>query len=193
MMLASDDLKVVPVTIHIPLSKVPEALSCDLIIETVRIVHQDLIQRFGIERPRIMLTGLNPHAGEDGKIGHEEIEIILPAIETLKNEGIDVFGPQPADVSFHQAARARYDVAVAMYHDQALIPIKTLAFDEGVNITLGLPFVRTSPDHGTALDIAGQGIASPKSFIAAMRMADVLAANSGGADVLLMDCRSCVM
>lgn len=183
MMLASDDLKVVPVTIHIPFSKVPEALSCDLIIETVRIVHQDLVQRFGIERPRIMLTGLNPHAGEDGKIGREEIEIILPAIETLKNEGIDVFGPQPADVSFHQAARARYDVAVAMYHDQALIPIKTLAFDEGVNITLGLPFVRTSPDHGTALDIAGQGIASPKSLFAAMRMADTLATNSGGADV----------
>ena len=171
MMLASDALRVVPLTVHIPLAKVPAALNAALIEETVRITVGDLTSRFGIVRPRIVVAGLNPHAGENGTLGREEIDIIAPAIAQLRSEGLDVSGPFSGDTMFHAAARSRYDAAIAMYHDQALIPLKTLAFDSGVNITLGLPFVRTSPDHGTAFDIAGSGRANPESFIAAVRMA----------------------
>jgi 4-hydroxythreonine-4-phosphate dehydrogenase len=171
MMLWCEDLAVVPVTIHIPFRAVPEALTTDLIVETARIVASDLATRFGLARPRLALTGLNPHAGESGTIGLEEREIIEPAIAILQAEGIDVSGPYPADTMFHARARKGYDVALAMYHDQALIPIKTIAFDEGVNVTLGLPFIRTSPDHGTAFDIAGRGVARPDSLMAALRLA----------------------
>lgn len=171
MMLASDDLRVVPVTIHVPLSSVPELLKTDDIVETVRITAKGLRDRFGIPSPRIAVTGLNPHAGEGGLMGTEDGDVIAPALARLSSEGYQVSGPHPADTLFHAAARKRYDVAIAMYHDQALIPIKTLAFDEGVNVTLGLPFLRTSPDHGTAHDIAGQGIANPASMIAALRLA----------------------
>ena len=174
MMIWSETLKVVPVTIHIPLAEAPRALTAELIIRTARIVDHDLRARFGVARPRLALAGLNPHAGEGGAMGREEITIIKPAIEALKAEGIDVVGPLPADTMFHARARARYDVALTMYHDQGLIPVKTLAFDEGVNVTLGLPFVRTSPDHGTAFDIAGKGIANPASLIAALKLADRL-------------------
>ncbi|MFZ0603783.1 MAG: 4-hydroxythreonine-4-phosphate dehydrogenase PdxA, partial [Roseiarcus sp.] len=174
MMIWSETLAVVPVTIHIPLAEAPRALTAELIIRTARIVDHDLRARFGVERPRLALAGLNPHAGEGGAMGREEITIIKPAIEALKAEGIDVVGPLPADTMFHAKARARYDVALTMYHDQGLIPVKTLAFDEGVNVTLGLPFVRTSPDHGTAFDIAGKGIANPASLIAALKLADRL-------------------
>lgn len=171
MMLASDLLKVVPATIHIPLSEVPEALTAALLTDTILITHAALRRDFGIDRPRIAVAGLNPHAGEGGRMGHEEIEMMIPVLDALRAEGIEILGPLPADTMFHPAARARYDVAVCAYHDQALIPIKTLDFDGGVNVTLGLPFVRTSPDHGTAFDIAGQGIANPASMIAAIRMA----------------------
>jgi 4-hydroxythreonine-4-phosphate dehydrogenase len=174
MMIWSDMLAVVPVTIHIPIAGVARALTADLIIKTGRIVDRDLRARFRMNRPRLAVAGLNPHAGEGGAMGREEIAIIGPAIETLRGEGIDVFGPLPADTMFHPRARARYDVALTMYHDQGLIPVKTLAFDEGVNVTLGLPFVRTSPDHGTAFAIAGKGIANPSSLIAALRLADRL-------------------
>ena len=174
MMIWSETLKVVPVTIHIPLAEAPTALTAELIIRTARIVDRDLRVRFGVARPRLALAGLNPHAGEGGAMGREEITIIKPAIEALKAEGIDAVGPLPADTMFHARARARYDVALTMYHDQGLIPVKTLAFDEGVNVTLGLPFIRTSPDHGTAFDIAGKGIANPASLIAALRLADRL-------------------
>jgi 4-hydroxythreonine-4-phosphate dehydrogenase len=174
MMIWSETLAVVPVTIHIPLAEAPRALTAELIIRTARIVDHDLRARFGVERPRLAVAGLNPHAGEGGAMGREEITIIRPAIEALKAEGIDVVGPLPADTMFHPRARARYDVALTMYHDQGLIPVKTLAFDEGVNVTLGLPFVRTSPDHGTAFDIAGKGIANPASLIAALKLADRL-------------------
>ncbi|WP_296639509.1 4-hydroxythreonine-4-phosphate dehydrogenase PdxA [Roseinatronobacter sp.] len=171
MMLASDALRVVPVTIHIPLAEVPGALTPDLLEATIRITHAALIRDFGIARPRLAVAGLNPHAGEDGTMGHEDREVIAPVIARLCAEGMDLRGPLPADTMFHGPARARYDAALCMYHDQALIPIKTLAFDEGVNVTLGLPFVRTSPDHGTAYDIAGQDVARPDSLIAAIRMA----------------------
>ena len=174
MMIWSETLKVVPVTIHIPLADAPKALTAELIIRTARIVDHDLTARFGVTRPRLAVAGLNPHAGEGGAMGREEITIIKPAIEALKAEGIDVVGPLPADTMFHPKARARYDVALTMYHDQGLIPVKTLAFDEGVNVTLGLPFVRTSPDHGTAFDIAGKGLANPASLIAALKLADRL-------------------
>ena len=174
MMIWSETLKVVPVTIHIPLAEAPGALTAELIIRTARIVDRDLRVRFGVARPRLALAGLNPHAGEGGAMGREEITIIKPAIEALKAEGIDAVGPLPADTMFHARARARYDVALTMYHDQGLIPVKTLAFDEGVNVTLGLPFIRTSPDHGTAFDIAGKGLANPASLIAALRLADRL-------------------
>ena len=181
MMLASDQLRVVPTTIHIPLAQVPDALTPALIADTIRITHQALKRDFGIERPRLAVAGLNPHAGEGGVMGSEEIKLISPILEKLRAEGMDVTGPLSADTMFHAAARARYDVAICMYHDQALIPIKTLAFDSGVNVTLGLPFVRTSPDHGTALDIAGQGAANPASLIAALRMArDMAQARAGG-------------
>ena len=174
MMIWSETLAVVPVTIHIPLADAPKALTADLIIKTGRIVDRDLRARFHLTRPRLAVAGLNPHAGEGGAMGREEITIIGPAIETLRGEGIDVVGPLPADTMFHPKARARYDVALTMYHDQGLIPVKTLAFDEGVNVMLGLPFVRTSPDHGTAFDIAGKGIANPASLIAALKLADRL-------------------
>ncbi|MGQ0674053.1 MAG: 4-hydroxythreonine-4-phosphate dehydrogenase PdxA [Hyphomicrobium sp.] len=176
MMLASDELKVVPLTIHIPLADVPRAVTPALIAETVRITWRGLNEDFGIPSPRIAIAGLNPHAGESGTMGREETEVIAPTIARLASEGLSVSGPFPADTLFHSAARRRYDAVVAMYHDQALIPLKTLAFDRGVNITLGLPFVRTSPDHGTAFDIAGKGIANPESLmqalLAARRMAD---------------------
>lgn len=174
MMIWSKALAVVPVTIHIPLAEAPKALSEDLIVRTVRVVDAELRARFGLARPRIAVAGLNPHAGERGAMGSEETAIIAPAIESLRAQGIEIAGPMPADTMFHPAARARYDVALTMYHDQGLIPVKTLAFDEGVNVTLGLPFVRTSPDHGTAFDIAGKGIANPSSLIAALRLADRL-------------------
>ena len=172
MMLAGPDLRVVPVTIHIPLADVPATLTIDLIVETVEVLARDLVARFGIGSPRIALAGLNPHAGEGGAMGREEIEVIAPAIAALQAKGHAVTGPWPADTMFHAAARARFDAALCMYHDQALVPLKTLAFDEGVNVTLGLPFVRTSPDHGTAFDIAGQDKADPTSMIAALRLAD---------------------
>jgi 4-hydroxythreonine-4-phosphate dehydrogenase len=174
MMIWSETLKVVPVTIHIPLADAPKALTAELIIRTGRIVDRDLRARFGVARPRLAVAGLNPHAGEGGAMGREEIAIIGPAIEALRAEGIEVVGPLSSDTMFHPKARARYDVALTMYHDQGLIPVKTLAFDEGVNVTLGLPFVRTSPDHGTAFDIAGKGLANPASLIAALKLADRL-------------------
>ena len=165
------------VTIHIPFKDVPQRLTRDLIFETGRVVARDLINRFGIERPRLAVAGLNPHAGEDGTLGKEDILIVKPAVDRLIADGIDARGPLSADTMFHDAARQTYDVALCMYHDQALIPIKTLAFDHGVNVTLGLPFVRTSPDHGTAFDIAGTGTASPESLIAALNMAEAMARN----------------
>jgi 4-hydroxythreonine-4-phosphate dehydrogenase len=168
----------VPVTIHLPLKDVPTKLTADLLVQVGRIVAGDLVQRFGIEQPRLAIAGLNPHAGEEGALGDEDAMIVRPAIERLKAEGIDARGPLPADTMFHAAARANYDVAICMYHDQALIPIKTLAFESAVNVTLGLPFVRTSPDHGTAFDIAGTGRADPSSLIAALRLAARLSAKA---------------
>jgi 4-hydroxythreonine-4-phosphate dehydrogenase len=171
MMLWSPELAVVPVTIHVPLREALARLSMELIVETGRIVTRDLQQRFGIARPRLAVTGVNPHAGEDGALGEEDARVVRPAVQQLRRDGIEARGPLPADSLFHAAARATYDVVLAMYHDQALIPIKTLAFDHAVNVTLGLPFVRTSPDHGTAFDIAGSGKADPTSLIAAIRLA----------------------
>jgi len=171
MMLAGPDLRTVPVTIHIALAEVPKVLTTELIVATARITAADLANRFGITRPRLAIAGLNPHAGEDGAMGSEDKEIVAPAVVRLKAEGIDARGPLPADSMFHAAARASYDAALCMYHDQALIPVKTLAFDHAVNVTLGLPFVRTSPDHGTAFDIAGTGRADPSSLIAAVNLA----------------------
>ena len=178
MMLWSPELAVVPVTIHLALKDVIARLSESLVVETGRIVARDLRERFGIARPRLAIAGLNPHAGEDGALGDEDLTVVRPAVDRLKAEGIDARGPLPADSLFHQAARASYDVALAMYHDQALIPIKTLAFDHAVNVTLGLPFVRTSPDHGTAFDIAGTGRADPASLIAALRLAAKLSSRA---------------
>jgi len=173
MMLWSPELAVVPATIHVPLADVPKLLTKELLIETGRIVVRDMQTRFGLAHPRLVLTGLNPHAGEGGDMGRDEIEIIRPAVETLRRElpDADISGPHPADTLFHARARETYDACIGMYHDQALIPIKTLAFDTGVNVTLGLPFVRTSPDHGTAFDIAGKGIARPDSLLAAIALA----------------------
>jgi 4-hydroxythreonine-4-phosphate dehydrogenase len=176
MMLAHDDLRAVPATIHVPLADVPALLSKELIVETVRIVAHDLRLRFGIRAPRIAVAGLNPHAGEGGAIGGEEIAVVAPAILALQRDGIDAIGPVPADTLFYPPHWRQYDAAVAMYHDQALIPIKTVAFEDAVNVTLGLPIVRTSPDHGTAFDLAGTGKASVKSFLAAIRMADRMTA-----------------
>ena len=176
MMLWSPELAVVPVTIHLPLKDVVTRLTADLVVETGRIVARDLRDRFGIAHPRLAVAGLNPHAGEEGALGEEDLTVVGPAVERLVAEGIDARGPLPADSMFHQAARASYDAALAMYHDQALIPIKTLAFDHAVNVTLGLPFVRTSPDHGTAFDIAGTGRADPGSLIAALGLAARLSA-----------------
>ena len=181
MMLVSGDLKVVPVTIHIPLKDVMTALTPALILQTLMTTARDLERYFGISQPRIAVAGLNPHAGEDGTLGREEIDIIAPAIEAARGKGLDVTGPHSADALFHAEARKTYDVAIAMYHDQALIPFKTLAFDTGVNVTLGLPFVRTSPDHGTAFALAGTGKASPRSLIEALRLADAMRACAGDA------------
>jgi 4-hydroxythreonine-4-phosphate dehydrogenase len=175
MMLWSPDIAVVPATIHIPVSQVPTRLTRELLFDTGRIVAADMKRRFGIAEPRLAFCGLNPHAGERGSIGREEIEIIAPAIDELQRDGIRASGPFPADTLFHDKVRTQYDAVIAMYHDQALIPIKTLAFDTAVNVTLGLPFVRTSPDHGTAFDIAGQGRANPASLIAAIELAARLA------------------
>lgn len=177
MLLAGPDLRTIPVTIHIPLAEVPAQLTTDLIVRTGRIAATDLCDRFGIPEPRLAVAGLNPHAGEGGAMGKEDERIVAPAIAALRAEGIDAFGPLPADTMFYPAARAGYDVALCMYHDQALIPAKTLAFDEAVNVTLGLPFIRTSPDHGTAFGIAGKGIARPDSLIAALKLARRLADN----------------
>ncbi|MDG1067531.1 MAG: 4-hydroxythreonine-4-phosphate dehydrogenase PdxA [Sulfitobacter sp.] len=175
MMLASDKLRVVPATIHIALSEVPKALTPAGLRRTIEITHAGLQKQFGIAHPRIAISGLNPHAGEGGAMGSEELSWIAPLIAQMQAEGFTLQGPMPADTMFHAAARARYDAAIAMYHDQALIPIKTLDFDLGVNVTLGLPFIRTSPDHGTAFDIAGKGIANPSSMIEAIRMAHRMA------------------
>ncbi|WP_417684081.1 4-hydroxythreonine-4-phosphate dehydrogenase PdxA [Roseibium sp.] len=175
MMIAGPELMVVPVTIHIALKDVPTSLTQELIVETARITAADLKQRFGFASPRLALCGLNPHAGENGAMGTEEQDVIIPAIELLKAEGLDVTGPLPADTMFHPAARKTYDCALGMYHDQVLIPAKAIGFDESVNVTLGLPFVRTSPDHGTAYSLAGTGKARPDSFAASLRMAAVLA------------------
>ncbi len=175
MMLACDALRVVPTTIHIPLADVPRALTASLLTDTILITHAALRRDFGIATPRIAVAGLNPHAGEDGKMGLEEIEMITPVLNALRVQGMDIRGPLSADTMFHAGARATYDVAVCMYHDQALIPIKTLDFSGGVNVTLGLPIIRTSPDHGTAFDIAGKGIADATSMIAALRMAAQMA------------------
>jgi 4-hydroxythreonine-4-phosphate dehydrogenase len=176
MMLWSPLLAVVPVTIHLSLREAIAQLSTELIVDTTRIVAAGLTKSFGLARPRLALSGLNPHAGEDGSLGTEDKTIVAPAIEILRAAGLDVRGPLPADTMFHEAARKTYDCAICMYHDQALIPIKTLAFDDGVNVTLGLPFVRTSPDHGTAFDIAGTGRANPASLVAALRLASRMAA-----------------
>ncbi|WP_176596522.1 MULTISPECIES: 4-hydroxythreonine-4-phosphate dehydrogenase PdxA [Sphingobium] len=171
MMLAGPSLKVVPVTIHIPLADVPSVLTIDLIRARAITTAKGLQRNFGIGRPRLVVAGLNPHAGEGGALGREEIDIIRPAVESLQAEGYDISGPLAADTLFHTRARETYDAALCMYHDQALIPIKTLNFDEGVNITLGLPIVRTSPDHGTAFGIAGKDSANPGAMMAAIKMA----------------------
>ena len=170
MMLACPDLRVVPATIHIPLSEVPRALTPAALETALRVTHAGLIRDFGLDAPRIAVAGLNPHAGEGGAMGREELDWIAPLVARLAPE-LGCFGPLPADTMFHAGARATYDAAVAMYHDQALIPIKTIDFAGGVNVTLGLPFIRTSPDHGTAFDIAGQGRADPTSMVAALGMA----------------------
>jgi len=170
-MLAGPDLRAVPVTVHIALSEVPRRLTTQEIVETAAITAADLAAKFGIARPRLAVAGLNPHAGENGAMGREDEDVVRPAVEELVRRGIAARGPLPADTMFHPRARATYDAAICMYHDQALIPAKALAFDETVNVTLGLPFIRTSPDHGTAFDIAGKGIARPDSLIAALKMA----------------------
>jgi 4-hydroxythreonine-4-phosphate dehydrogenase len=176
MMLACPGLRVVPATIHIALSEVPRTLTPALLEATIRITRAGLQRDFGIAEPRIAVAGLNPHAGEGGAMGREELDWMAPLVARLAAEGMAIRGPLPADTMFHAAARAGYDVAVCAYHDQALIPIKTIDFAGGVNVTLGLPFVRTSPDHGTAYDIAGRGVADPSSLIAALRMAHQMAA-----------------
>ena len=171
MMLAGPTLRTVPITVHMALADVPRLLTTELIVAKARVTARALIRDFGIARPRLVFAGLNPHAGESGTLGREELDVIRPAMEQLLAEDMDVRGPLPADSMFHVAVRSQYDAAMCMYHDQALIPLKTLHFDDGVNVTLGLPIVRTSPDHGTAFDIAGKELASPKAMIAAIRMA----------------------
>ena len=179
MMLASTTVqppcRTVPVTIHIPLESVPSALTPELLEATIRITHAAMVRDFGLAAPRIAVAGLNPHAGEGGTMGRQEVDFIAPLLTRLRAEGMDLTGPLPADTLFHAPARARWDVAVCCYHDQALIPIKTLDFAGGVNVTLGLPFIRTSPDHGTAFDIAGKGLADTASTLAALRMAAAMA------------------
>ena len=177
MMLVGPDLRTVPVTIHIALREVAAALTEQRIVETGRVVATDLRRRFAVAKPRLAVAGLNPHAGEGGAFGDEDDRVVRPAVAALNRDGIDAVGPLPADSMFHAAARARYDAAICMYHDQALIPVKTLAFAETVNVTLGLAVIRTSPDHGTALDIAGRGIADPSSLAAAIRLAAQLKRN----------------
>lgn len=179
MMLAAAGLRAAPATIHVSVTEAARRLDAPLIEETARVLDDALRRDFAIERPRIAVSGLNPHAGEGGAMGREEVEIIAPALERLRAEGLTILGPLPADTMFHPAARARYDAALCMLHDQALIPVKTLDFERGVNVTLGLPFIRTSPDHGTAYDIAGTGAASPLSFIEAARLADGMATARG--------------
>jgi 4-hydroxythreonine-4-phosphate dehydrogenase len=171
MMLAGPSLKVIPVTTHVPLRTVPDLLSVERIVMRARVAIKGLQRQFGIARPRIAVAGLNPHAGENGTLGREEVDIVVPAIERLREEGHEVSGPHPPDIMFHERRRRNYDAALCMYHDQALIPLKTLHFDEGINCTLGLPIVRTSPDHGTAFDIAGKNLADPGAMIAAIRTA----------------------
>lgn len=178
MMLAVDDFRTVPVTVHVALSQAIRQLSSELIYSTGITVADSLKRHFGIASPRLAVSGLNPHAGESGTLGTEEVDIIAPAVRRLCDDGIDATGPLPADTMFHEEARARYDAALCMFHDQALIPIKTIGFDRGVNCTLGLPFIRTSPDHGTAFDIAGKGTASPESLIAALNMAGAMSARA---------------
>jgi 4-hydroxythreonine-4-phosphate dehydrogenase len=174
MMLAHEDLRVVPATIHVPLNAVPRLITTDLIQTTARTLAHDLRTRFGIAEPRIGVAGLNPHAGESGTIGLEELDTIGPTVATLRHEGMNIEGPFPADTLFYLPHWRQYDAVIAMYHDQALIPIKTVAFEDAVNVTLGLPIVRTSPDHGTAFELAGTGKASNASFLAAIRLADTL-------------------
>lgn len=176
MMLAGPSLRAVPLTVHCALAEVPGLLSIELIARRARIVARALERDFGLAAPRIAVCGLNPHAGEGGKFGDEEARIIAPAIDMLRSEGMDITGPHPADALFTPRARATYDAALAMYHDQALVPLKALDFDAGVNVTLGLPIVRTSPDHGTAFDIAGKALADPGAMIAALKLAGELAA-----------------
>lgn len=180
MMLVGGGLRTVPITVHIPLAQVPGALTQLAIMAQARVAAKDLKRYFGIEKPRLAVTGLNPHAGENGAMGTEDRDIIAPAIRQLAAEGLDVSGPLPADTAFHAEARSRYDVILCMYHDQALIPVKTLDFHGGVNVSLGLPFIRTSPDHGTALDIAGKGLARPQSLIAAIELAASMARAARG-------------
>jgi 4-hydroxythreonine-4-phosphate dehydrogenase len=175
MMLAGGGLRVVPLSIHIPYKDVPARITREAIVETARITLTALRNDFGVANPRLAIAGLNPHAGEAGEIGREEIDVIGPAAEMLRREGHAILGPLPPDTMFHAEARARYDAALCMYHDQALIPLKTLAFWDGVNVTLGLPIIRTSPDHGTALDIAGKDEADPRSMIAAIKLAAEIA------------------
>jgi 4-hydroxythreonine-4-phosphate dehydrogenase len=181
MMLAGPSLRTVPMTVHCPLSEVPGRLSLDLIVARARVVDAAMRRDFGLAAPRLAICGLNPHAGENGRMGHEDAAIIAPAIAALQAMGIAASGPHPADSLFAPHARATYDVAIAMYHDQALIPIKALDFDEGVNVTLGLPVIRTSPDHGTAFGIAGQRQAHPGAMLAAIRMAGAMAARRAAA------------
>lgn len=181
MMLCAQDLRAIPVTVHIALAEVPRRLTGDLIIRQARVVARDLERRFGIAAPRLAFTGLNPHAGENGTMGHEEQTIMAPALASLRAEGLLVQGPLPADTAFHAEARARYDAILCMYHDQALIPVKTLDFHGGVNCTLGLPFIRTSPDHGTALSLAGTGKANPRSLMAAIALAAEIARRGAAA------------
>ncbi len=171
MLMASKRLMAVPVTVHIALKDVPAALTQDRLVRTAEITSAALTRYFAIDRPRLAICGLNPHAGEEGELGREEIEVIAPALALLQSRGISAFGPLPADTLFHEEARKSYDAVLAMYHDQALIPFKTLSFEDGVNVTLGLPFIRTSPDHGTAFALAGTGLANPASFIEALRLA----------------------
>ena len=172
MMMAGPRLKVTLVTIHEPLKHVPALLSLEKILDTIEITHRALRERFGIAKPRLAVCGLNPHAGEEGLLGREEIEIIAPAIAEAKRRGLDCEGPKVPDAVFHEAYEGHWDALICMYHDQGLIPFKMVHFREGVNVTLGLPLVRTSPDHGTAFDIAGQGEADPSSMIAALRLAE---------------------
>lgn len=171
MMFDGGPFRVALVTIHVALSSVPSGITFDSVIKTIKICCRDLSEKFGIKHPKIAVCGLNPHAGESGAFGTEEIDIIAPAIEYARNEGADVSGPYPADTLFYRALKGEWDLVIAMYHDQGLIPFKMLAFDKGVNVTLGLPVIRTSPDHGTAFDIAWQGIADPTSMTEAIRLA----------------------